>query len=291
MAHDLSAVSNDAQAQAFIRDWDQSAQQLESISSSGRMVWRSWGEGPAVVLLHGGSGSWTHWIRNIPYLSRHCRVLAADLPGLGDSPTPAEPYSAESLAQIISEGIDQALPGTTPFDLVGFSFGGIVGGHIASLQALRIRSLTIVGSPPFGLGSTGPANALKAVAQTLSFDQALDLHRYNLALFMIADALKVDALALRAHHENLLQARLKSRKIARTDTLAQALRRAPCTLRGIWGSEDVTAHPDVASIQALFKEIEPHGEFVALPGVGHWAAYEDYERFNALIETYVLQRR
>ncbi len=32
---------------------------------SGSMVWRSWGQGPALVLLHGASGSWTHWIRNI----------------------------------------------------------------------------------------------------------------------------------------------------------------------------------------------------------------------------------
>src|SRR3546814_1155899 len=45
----------------------------------GQMVWRLWGEGPPLVLLHGGSGSWTHWFRNIPALARRYRVIAADL--------------------------------------------------------------------------------------------------------------------------------------------------------------------------------------------------------------------
>ncbi len=42
-----------------------------------------------MVLLHGGSGSWTHWIRNIPMLLACGRqVWAQDLPGFGDSASP-----------------------------------------------------------------------------------------------------------------------------------------------------------------------------------------------------------
>ncbi|MDB5843914.1 MAG: hydrolase-like protein, partial [Polaromonas sp.] len=53
------------------------------------MVWRCWGEGAPVVLLHGGSGSWTHWIRNIPTLVACSRqVWAPDLPGFADSASP-----------------------------------------------------------------------------------------------------------------------------------------------------------------------------------------------------------
>ena len=56
--------------------------------ASGAMVWRAWGAGPPLVLLHGASGSWTHWIRNVPELSRHYELWAADIPGLGDSAMP-----------------------------------------------------------------------------------------------------------------------------------------------------------------------------------------------------------
>lgn len=55
----------------------------------GVMVWRSWGEGLPVVLLHGGSGSWTHWVRNITALvGAGRRAWIPDLPGFGDSARP-----------------------------------------------------------------------------------------------------------------------------------------------------------------------------------------------------------
>ncbi|MGT2492391.1 alpha/beta fold hydrolase [Cupriavidus basilensis] len=41
-----------------------------------RVVWRRFGEGRPVILLHGGHGSWLHWVRNI-------EALAAATHGLG----------------------------------------------------------------------------------------------------------------------------------------------------------------------------------------------------------------
>src|SRR5439155_25324434 len=70
------------------------AQRFETPCGEGSMVWRSWGSGPPLVLLHGGYGSWSHWIRNVLPLSRHFRVIAPDLPGLGESATPPAPGTA-----------------------------------------------------------------------------------------------------------------------------------------------------------------------------------------------------
>jgi len=41
------------------------------------MVWRLWGAGAPVLLLHGGSGSWTHWLRNIPALVQAGHLVCA----------------------------------------------------------------------------------------------------------------------------------------------------------------------------------------------------------------------
>jgi pimeloyl-ACP methyl ester carboxylesterase len=61
------------------------------MGNGGQMTWHVWDDGtnkPILLLFHGGSGSWIHWIRNVLPLSRHFAVYAADLPGLGDSDPP-----------------------------------------------------------------------------------------------------------------------------------------------------------------------------------------------------------
>jgi hypothetical protein len=42
----------------------------------GSIVWRECGRGRPLVLLHGASGSWTHWIRTVVPLSEQFRVVA-----------------------------------------------------------------------------------------------------------------------------------------------------------------------------------------------------------------------
>src|SRR5438477_2153394 len=87
---------------------------------AGAMVWRGWGAGPPLVLLHGASGSWTHWIRNVLPLAEHFRVLAADMPGYGESDAPPEPHTADALADLVVAGIAQMLPEPAAFHLAGF---------------------------------------------------------------------------------------------------------------------------------------------------------------------------
>src|SRR5207244_9095176 len=86
------------------------ADRMETPCGDGAMVWRCWGAGPPLVLLHGGYGSWMHWIRNVLPLSRQFRVLAPDLPGLRESATPPEPWPAQGLAAIVVAGPEVGLP-------------------------------------------------------------------------------------------------------------------------------------------------------------------------------------
>ena len=67
------------------------ATRTETPCGAGTLVWHVWGQAtrhpawPPLVLLHGGSGSWTHWLRNINALVDAGRwVLVPDLPGFGD---------------------------------------------------------------------------------------------------------------------------------------------------------------------------------------------------------------
>ena len=110
---------------AFVDGVAAEARRIETPCGDGGMIWRVWGSGPPLVLLHGGYGSWMHWIRNVLVLARRFTVIAPDLPGLGESATPPEPHSAEELARIIIDGLATILPGGERFHLAGFSFGGV----------------------------------------------------------------------------------------------------------------------------------------------------------------------
>ena len=118
---------------------------------AGEMVWHIFGDGAPLILLHGGHGAWTHWIRNIPALAQHFRLFVADMPGHGASDMLPEPISGPGIAAVISEGLQQLLPSGEAYHAAGFSFGGIIGGCLAARDGARMSTLTICGSNGLGL--------------------------------------------------------------------------------------------------------------------------------------------
>jgi pimeloyl-ACP methyl ester carboxylesterase len=56
------------------------------------------GQGPAVILLHGYAETSRMWRPIIPVLAKNFRVIAPDLPGIGDSSIPAEGLDMKSAA-------------------------------------------------------------------------------------------------------------------------------------------------------------------------------------------------
>ena len=56
-----------------------------------RMHYNEAGDGPPLVMLHGGgagASSWSNFKQNLPALSEHFRCLLVDLPGYGKSDKP-----------------------------------------------------------------------------------------------------------------------------------------------------------------------------------------------------------
>jgi len=56
------------------------------------------GQGPAVLLMHGYAETSRMWRPIIPILAKHFRVIAPDLPGIGDSGIPADGLDMKSAA-------------------------------------------------------------------------------------------------------------------------------------------------------------------------------------------------
>ena len=103
------------------------ADRIETPCGDGAMVWRCWGGGPPLVLLHGGYGSWMHWIRNVLPLSRQFRVIAPDLPGHGQEFIPLARSCAGwenvQAQQVWLGSFDEMFVGAEPRPLCAFLSG------------------------------------------------------------------------------------------------------------------------------------------------------------------------
>ncbi len=264
------------------------ARRAETPCGEGSLVWRAWGTGRPLVLLHGGAGSWRHWLRNIAAFADHRCVMCPDLPGLGDSDLPpAGAHSPEGIAPVLRDGLRLLLPDGEGYDLAGFSFGALCAGHLAALDVERCRSLTIVGAGALGF-TRSPTELVKV--RHLEGAERDVANRHNLAELMFADASRIDEVALAMQDLHTRRARFKSRGWANTDSLKQAILRSRAPLGAIYGEQDAIARPHVQLRLDLVREMRPGSPTEMIPGAGHWVAYEAAEAFNAAL-TRVLARQ
>jgi pimeloyl-ACP methyl ester carboxylesterase len=274
-----SANSAREEPHPALRAMAEHARRADTPCGAGAMVWRAWGQGRPLVLLHGGSGSWRHWLRNIDAFASDRMVICPDLPGLGDSDMPPEPAGPEDIAAILRDGLRRLL-GEQPYDLAGFSFGALCSGHLAAIDPDRCASLTIVGAG--ALGFVRSRTELVKVRQLEGAERDA-ANRHNLAELMFADASRIDEVALAMQDLHTRRARFKSRGWANTDSLKQAILRSRAPLGAIYGEQDAIARPDVQLRLDLVREMRADARTELIPGAGHWVAYEAAEAFNAAL--------
>lgn len=272
--------ANPAQAVAALEG---AAEIVRTPCGEGEMVWRVWGTGDPVVLLHGGSGSWNHWFRTIPALMRTYRVIAADLPGLGDSALPRAPHVPAAVADAVMAGLTATLlPGLPRPHLVGFSFGGHIAGLTAKGLGTAIRDLTLVGVAALGLPHR-EGRPLAKYRSTMTPTEMLEVDRANLGTLMLSAPSAIDALALHLHSENLRKARFRSAPFAPGDELKRALAEVTIPLKTIWGKNDVIAQPTLAARLEVLREHHPELQARLIDDAGHWVMYEQAQAFNAAL--------
>jgi 3-oxoadipate enol-lactonase len=114
-------------------------------------------------LLHGNAESCKVWYAWIPHLARHYRVLRPDTRGFGFS-TPMPRDFAWSLDLVVDDYLKLMTSlGIERVHVVGAKVSGHVTRHMAARNPDRVRSLTLVGSPP--PRHKVPANVPQLVAE------------------------------------------------------------------------------------------------------------------------------
>ena len=106
------------------------------------------GEGPAVLFIHGLTGSSRNWAHLVDMLNTDHRILVPDLHGHGASAKPMGDYSLSAHAATLRDLLDRL--GIDQVTLVGHSLGGGIAMQFCYLFPERVERLVLVASGGFG---------------------------------------------------------------------------------------------------------------------------------------------
>lgn len=122
-----------------------------------------WTEPDTILMLHGNAESGTAWYGWVPQLARRYRVVRPDMRGFGAS-TPMPRNFPWTLDVIIDDYINlMDMLGVERFHLVGAKIGGTIARAFAARRATRVKTLTVVGTPPpFRVGAEERIPAMTA---------------------------------------------------------------------------------------------------------------------------------
>jgi len=259
------------------------AERIELRTPSGMQVWHVWNKaaGHPLVLLHGGSGSWNHWVRNVLPLSQNRAVWALDTPGLGDSDLPPGALDADDLAAPLAQGM-QLLFGDEAVDVVGFSFGGLMAGFAAAQWPVRFKRLVLVGVP--GLGLSNNILNMRGFRDDMNEEERMAVHKNNLLAIMVHDEALVTPALLEMQAHNVSRDRLRRRRIARSDALLLQQTHWTCAVHGIWGALDALYLGKMHLLPARLSACKLQS-FQSIADAGHWVQYEQAESFNRALQT------
>jgi poly(3-hydroxyoctanoate) depolymerase len=156
-----------------------------------------------VLLLFNGIGASVETASTLMAGFRRTRVIAFDVPGVGDSPTPRLPYRLRKVAQLAAGLLDHL--GLEAADVLGVSWGGAAAQEFAIRHPQRCRTLTLAATcAGFVMMPGQPGVLMQMLSPRRYADPAYLLQvggqLYGGILRLARDLLQVHATATRSPH-------------------------------------------------------------------------------------------
>src|SRR3954447_16199817 len=127
---------------------DLKPQQHEITLHGHRVAYRTAGDGPVLLLIHGITGNARQWDEVMPLLAQHYHVIAPDLLGHGESAKPRRDYSLGASAPGVRDLL--ITPGHKRATVVGHSLGGGIAMQFAYEYPPFAERLILVNSGGLG---------------------------------------------------------------------------------------------------------------------------------------------
>lgn len=269
-------------------------------TSLGEVAVAETGEGPVLVMLHGGgpgASGVANYHQNLPALARRFRVVLPDQPGFGGSYRPAEADLDErSITQITVDALFQALDelGIERFHLLGNSLGGAAALAMAQTRPDRVAGLVLMapggGWLPFG---PTPTEGQKAMFRYFNGGGPSEEKMADFIRTMVFDHKQFGADVVRARYEASLDEshiefyhRYNAAFAKRhgMDPLWKDLHKIKSPTLLLWGRDDRTITLDGAQI--MLKQIR-NVQLHVFGNCGHWVQLERQRDFERLVADFL----
>ena len=277
-----------------------SADELQTIELHGQPVcYRTSGEGPPLVLIHGITASSACWVPVMPALARNHTVIAPDLMGHGASSKPMGDYSLGAFASSVRDLL-LAL-GHERATIVGHSLGGGVAMQFSYQFPERVERLGLVSSGGLGrevhvmlraatlpgadivmpalarMGVLGAGAAAGRWLQSIGMHPSPDLQGIADGLATLGDE---DACRAFLHTARSILD-LGGQRVDASDRLYLA---AGMPVLIVWGRRD----PLIPVAHALAAhELMPHSRLEIFEDAGHFPFDDEPARFVAVLESFI----
>ena len=243
-----------------------------------KIVWLAWGNGPPVVLLHGGFGSWTHFLDLIPILSERMTLWCPDMPGFGDSDMPLPGELTHTIPAALADGIFKLVP-DREVDVIGFSFGTAMAGLLCGVLAGNSagpspRKLLLFAPSALGV-EMARISGEHRLPPGLSRHERLAVHKNNLSLVMLSSEHCVDDRTVALQDVNVRRTRVRGRNISRSSALHDILATHPAReLAATWGGADPYLKDRHCAYMRVLRDLYPGADLLVQEGIGHWVQHE-----------------
>lgn len=242
-------------------------------------------DAPPLVFLHGIGGAARAWRRQLTAFSDRHRVIAWDMPGYGGSqPLPA--VSIAALAGALKDFLHQI--GAAKPVLVGHSIGGMIVQQLLTRDPIIAESVVLAQtSPAFGKADGDwQKQFLEARLGPLDRGETMAELAPKLVAELVGDDADPEGLELaRQCMASVPEASYRAAMMAMPGfDLRKALGQICVPALVIAGTRDNNAPAAMVKKMAGFI---PNATYVELEGVGHLAALEQPDEFNAVLNDFL----
>jgi len=251
-----------------------------------RIAYRRAGDGPPLVLLHGGPLDSREWRRQLEELSDEFTVVAWDAPGCGQSSDPPEAFRAPEYANCLAALIDAI--GLERPHVAGLSFGAVLALELYRQHPEIPRTLILASAYAGWLGSLPAEVVPERLRQWLRLaDLAPDQWAREWIPGLLSESAPADVvdevIAIVSDFHPAGQ-RTIVRAFGSEADLRDVLPRIDVPTLLVYGDKDVRSPLSVA--EDLHAQIST-SRLVVIPGAGHLCDVEAPERFNAEVRSFL----